>query len=61
LGQHPEIFNVYLACPGDDTDEVLLPLDHNFFGKLFAIKFDNNFVDEQTIKSPLTPKPLEQF
>jgi hypothetical protein len=38
LGQHPEIFNVYLACPGDDADEVLLPLDHNFCWQAFLQK-----------------------
>jgi hypothetical protein len=29
--QHPEVFIVYAACPGDDADKFSLPLDQNFF------------------------------
>jgi hypothetical protein len=35
---HPEIFIVYVAWPGYDADEYLLPSDQNFFGKLFCEK-----------------------
>jgi hypothetical protein len=56
----PKIFIVYVACPGDEADKFLLPLDQNFF---FACFFANKFYffDEKTLKSPITPKPLEQF
>jgi hypothetical protein len=39
--QHPEIFIVYVACPGEDADEFLLPLDQKLFlASFFAKKFD---------------------
>jgi hypothetical protein len=31
LLQHPEIFIVYVAYPGEDADKFLLPLNQNFF------------------------------
>jgi hypothetical protein len=33
--QHPEVFIVYAACPGDDADKFSLPLDQNFFLQVF--------------------------
>jgi hypothetical protein len=37
--QHPKIFSVYVACPGDDAENFSLSLDQNFlFGNLFCTK-----------------------
>ncbi len=62
--QHPEICIEYVACPGDDADQFLLPLHRpkHFFGKLLCEKiWHHNFLDEKTQKSTVTSKPQEQF
>jgi hypothetical protein len=32
---------VYMACPGDDADEFLLPFDQSFFGQFLAKIFNS--------------------
>ncbi len=52
-----------VAFPRDDVDKFLLPLDQIFFCQAFLQKYLtlDNIVHENTLKSLVTPKPLEQF
>jgi hypothetical protein len=63
LGSTLRFFVVYVACPRDDVDKFMLPLDQIFFCQAFLQKnlTLDNFVHENTLKSLVTPKPPEQF